>query len=188
MRTGARVSPSWPGGGTFEAGYVEADRSAAKLDKSPCRRGGPYVFKRELLAIEKAPKHEGRETLPATGDQAFLHFQQRHVRPAANETEQIVAMGLYPTGTTISPRRSRRDLALDFEACHPAHGAGDADPKTLGRRVARHAAFHHRPHNAFAKIVGERHPRRLLRTATIFKQIKPHSAIPPTIQFPRRPL
>src|SRR5260370_267216 len=90
--------------------------------------------------------------------------------------------------TSISPRRSRRDLALGFEARHPAHGAGDADPKTLGCRVARHATFHHRPHNAFAKIVGKRHPRRLLRTATIFKQIKADSGIPPTIQFARRPL
>ena len=127
------------------------------------------------MAIEKAPKHGGRETLAAIGDQAFLYFQQRHVRPAANETEQIVAMGLYPTGTTISPGRSRRDLTLGFEARHPAHGAGDADPKTLGCRVARHATFHHRLHNAFAKIVRKRHPRRLLRTATIFKQIKADS-------------
>ena len=136
----------------------------------------------------KSAKHRGRETLTAIGDQAFLDFQQRHVRPAANETEQIVAMGLYTTRTTISPRRSRRDLALGFEARHPAHGAGDADPKTLGCRVARHATFHHRPHNPFAKIVGKRHPRRLLRTATIFKQIKADSGIPPTIQFARRPL
>ena len=96
-----------------------------------------------LMAIEKAPKHRGRKTLTAIGDQAFLYFQQRHVRSAANETEQIVAMGLDTTRTTISPRRSRRDLAFGFEACHPAHGAGDADPKTLGCRVARHAAFHH---------------------------------------------
>ena len=77
------------------------------------------------MAIEKAPKHRGRKTLAAIGDQAFLYFQQRHVRPAANETEQIVAMGLYTTRTTISPRRSRRDLAFGFEARHPAHGAGD---------------------------------------------------------------
>src|SRR5260370_17944094 len=83
------------------------------------------------MAIEKAPKHRGRETLTAIGDQAFLYFQQRHVRPAANETERVVGMGLYTTRTTTSPRRSRRDLALGFEACHPAHGAGDADPKRL---------------------------------------------------------
>ena len=37
------------------------------------------------------------------------------------------------------------------------------------------------PHNAFAKIVGKRHPRRLLRTATIFKQIKADLGTFPTI-------
>jgi hypothetical protein len=97
-------------------------------------------------------------------------------------------MGLDAAGTTISPGRSRRDLALGFEARHPAHGAGDADPKTLGCRVARHATFHHGLHNAFAKIVRKRHPRRLLCTATIFKQIKADSGIPRAIQFARRPL
>jgi len=126
--------------------------------------------------------------LAAIGDQAVLYLQQRDVRSPANETEQIVAMGLYATGTTVSPRRRWRDLPLAFEARHPAHGAGDADPKTLGRRVARHAPFHHRTDNAFAKIVGKRHPRRPLCTATIFKQIKADSGIPPTIQFARIPL
>ena len=43
-------------------------------------------------------------------------------------------------------------------------------------------------YNPFAKIDGKRHPRRLLRTATIFKQIKANSGIHPTIQFARRPL
>ena len=163
-------------------------RRCFRTSERCCSSACADFFKSDLVAIEKAPKHGGRETLTAIGDQAFLYFQQRHVRSAANETEQIVAMGLYPTGTTISPGRSRRDLALGFEARHPAHGAGDADPKTFGRRVARHAAFHHRPHNALAKIVGKRHLRRLLRAATIFKQIKADSGIPPTIQFARRPL
>ena len=140
------------------------------------------------MAIEKAPKHGGRETLAAIGDQAFLYFQQRHVRPAANETEQIVAMGLYPTGTTISPGRSRRDLTLGFEPRHPAHRACDAHTETLGGRIARQPAQNDRLHNAFAKIVRKRHPRRLLRTATIFKQIKVDSGIPRTIQYARRPL
>ena len=140
------------------------------------------------MAIEKAPKHGGRETLAAIGDQAFLYFQQRHVRPAANETEQIVAMGLDAAGTTISPGRSRRDLTLGFEARHPAHRAGDADAKTLGCRVARHATFHHRLHNAFAKIVRKRHPRRPLHAATTLNQIKADSGIPPTIPFARKPL
>src|SRR3984885_6388614 len=130
------------------------------------------------MAIEKAPKHGGRETLAAIGDQAFLNFQQRHVRPAANETEQIVTMGLDTTRTTIAPRRSRRDLPFGFETRHPAYGAGDADPKTLGRRVARHTLFHHRSYHAFAKIVGKRHPRRLLRAAATFNHNKSDSGIP----------
>src|SRR5271166_6097995 len=137
-----------------------------------CSSACADFFKGDRMAIEKAPKHGGRETLAAIGDHAFLDLQQRHVRPAANETQKIVAMGLYSTGTTVSPRRRRRDRPLGFEARHPAHRAGDADPKSLGRRVARHAAFHHRSHDTFAKIVGKRHPRRLLRTATIFKQVK----------------
>jgi hypothetical protein len=130
------------------------------------------------MAIEKAPQHGRREMLAAIGDQAILYLQQRHVRSPANETKQVVAMGLYATGTTISPGPRRRDLTLGFETRHPAHGAGDADPKSPRRRVARHAPFHHRTHNAFAQIVGKRHPRRPLRAATIFKQIKADSGIP----------
>ena len=67
---------------------------------------------------------------------------------------------------------------LVLKRATPAHGAGDADPKSLGRRVARHAPFHHSPHDTFAKIVRKRHPRRLLRAATILKQIKADSGIP----------
>jgi len=55
------------------------------------------------MAIEKAPKHRRGEALAAIGDQPFLDFQERHVRPAANETEQIVAMGLDAARTAISP-------------------------------------------------------------------------------------
>ncbi len=43
MRTGTRVSPSWPGARP-EAGYVDADPSEGALDKTACRRGGPYVL------------------------------------------------------------------------------------------------------------------------------------------------
>jgi hypothetical protein len=68
------------------------------------------------MAIEKAPEHGGRETLTAIGDQAFLYLQQRHVRLAANATEHIVAMRLDPTGSTISSRRRRRNLAVGLTA------------------------------------------------------------------------
>src|SRR5271166_1614698 len=122
--------------------FVEAQVSSMNTRRAGSRSSCPANQSRRCLRTSErccssacAEKHGGREPLAAIGDQAFLDFQQRHVRPAANETEQIVAMGLYSTGTTVSPRRSRRDLALGFEARHPAHGAGDADPKTLGCRV-----------------------------------------------------
>ena len=140
------------------------------------------------MAIEKAPKHGGRETLAAIGDQAFLYFQQRHVRPAANETEQIVAMGLDATGTTISPDRSRRDLTLGFEPRHPAHRACDAHTETLGGRVARQPAQNDRLHHPLAKIIGKRHPRRLLPAAGIINQNSSDSGIPQSIPSVRIPL
>jgi hypothetical protein len=66
------------------------------------------------MAIEKAPQHGRREMLAAIGDQAILYLQQRHVRSPANETKQVVAMGLYATGTSpvrdgeISPLALKR--------------------------------------------------------------------------------
>jgi hypothetical protein len=141
-----------------------------------------------LMAIEKAPKHRGRETLAAIGDQASLDFQRRHVRPAANEAEHIVAMGLDPTGTTISPRRRRRDLPLGLEARHPAHGAGDANPKSLGRRVARHAPSTTAPQRVHKDPRKAPCPAGPFPATTLLKQIKADSGIPPTIQFARRPL
>jgi hypothetical protein len=47
LHLGPRLGP--------EAGYVEADWSFGALDKITCRRGGPYVFKAELLGVNKVP-------------------------------------------------------------------------------------------------------------------------------------
>ena len=82
----------------------------------------------------------------------------------------------------------------------PPVGAGEISPLALKRATQRTAlamltpkrlaaalrdmpAFHHRLHDTFAKIVGKRHPRRLLPAAGIINQIKANSGIPPTIQF-----
>ena len=81
------------------------------------------------------------KTLAAVGDQTLLDFQQRHIRLTANQTEQIIAMRLNAVRPTIPARRSRGDLAGRPEPPNPAYGAGDADPETLGRRIARHAPF-----------------------------------------------
>src|SRR5271166_7096305 len=76
-------------------------------------------------------------------------------------------MRLNAARAAIPARRSRRNLASGSEALQPAYGAGDADPETLGRRVARHAPYYNSVHNTFAKILGKRHSRRLLRAASI---------------------
>ena len=88
------------------------------------------------MTIEKSPKYGGRETLAAIGDQALPYLKKRYVRLAANKAEQIIPMRLDALGTMIPARRRRGHLARGMEATNPAYGAGDADTKTLGRRVA----------------------------------------------------
>ena len=121
------------------------------------------------MTIEKPPKYGGRETLAAIGDQALPYLKKRYVRLAANKAEQIIPMRLDALGTMIPARRHRGRLARGMETPNPANGAGDADPETLGRRIARQAPFDHRINHTFAKIVGKRHRRRFLGAAIIFK-------------------
>src|SRR5271165_5111474 len=116
-----------------------------------CMRG---FFECDLVPIEEAPDHGQRKTLAAVGDQPLLDFQQRDVRLTTNETKQIFAMRLNAVRTPIPARRRRGNLAGGLEALQPTHGAGDADPKTLGRRVARQAADHNSLHDTCAKIFG----------------------------------
>src|SRR5208282_1917183 len=68
-------------------------------------------FKSDLVAIEEAPDHGGGETLAAIGDQSLLDFQERHVRLTANETKQIIAMGLDAMGTAIPANCARGNPA-----------------------------------------------------------------------------
>jgi hypothetical protein len=68
---------------------------------------------------KKAPDHGGSEALAAIGDQAFLDLEQRHVRLAANETEQIVAMGPR-CGRSDDPRPSKPEKSRP----RPTFGSG----------------------------------------------------------------
>ena len=74
-------------------------------------------------------------------------------------------MAFDAAGPAIPARRSRRNLAAGAEALQPAHRAGMLTPKCLA------AALRDRPPTTtasttrFAKIVRQRHPRRLLRAA-----------------------
>src|SRR5262245_2246604 len=90
MRTGTRVSPSWPGLGP-EAGYVEADRSR-RTRRNHLQRGGPYVFKildrARRLSVVARPGREfavaHRPELPAEcllgdRDAEFLKYPLRQI-------------------------------------------------------------------------------------------------------------
>src|SRR5271166_6601519 len=63
-------------------------------------------------------------------------------------------MRLDAAGPAIPARRSRRNLAAGAEALQPAHRAGDADPETLGRRVARQAPDDNGLNHPLAKRLG----------------------------------
>jgi hypothetical protein len=117
------------------------------------------------VAIEEAPDHGGRKALAAVGDQPLLDFQQRDIRLATNEPEQIVAMRFDPLGTAIPARGSRGHLARAQEAMCPTNRAGDADLEALSRRVSRHTALENGLNHSFAKIVGMRHQSRLRNAA-----------------------
>ena len=97
-------------------------------------------------------------------------------------------MELDPLGPAVPAHRRGRNLTVGLEARHPAHRAGDAHAKTLGRRVARQPLVDHRLDNAFAKIVRKRHSRRLLHAAEMINQKLTNSRIPQPIQSVRIPL
>src|SRR5271170_3475142 len=107
-----------------------------KTSERSCSAACADFFKCDPVAIEEAPDHRRRETLAAIGDQPLLDLQQRHIRLATNEPQQIIAMRLDAAGAAVPARWSRGNLARRSEALQPAHGAGDADPESLGRRVA----------------------------------------------------
>jgi len=63
-----------------------------------------------------------------------------------------------PSRAMVAAERQGRDFAGGLETLDPAHGAGDADIEAPGGLVARETAENDRVHDAFAKIIGKRHP------------------------------
>jgi hypothetical protein len=106
-----------------------------------------------------------------------LLIGQGHVRLAPIEADKIIPMDFDPLGAPITAHRRGGNISGGFEARDQAHRAGDADAKTPGRRIARHALLDNRLHNPFSKIVGKRHVRRLLRAADSLNQISDDSGI-----------
>jgi hypothetical protein len=129
------------------------------------------------MAVEEAPEHGNREALAAILDQALLDLEQREIRRAADQAKQILALRLDTAGPAIAPRRRRRNLPRGVVTRHPAHRACDAHTETPGGRIARQPAQNHRLHHPLAKIIGKRHPRRLLPAAGIMNQNSSDSGI-----------
>src|SRR5208283_2983864 len=55
-------------------------------------RHAPFFFKGDLVTIEETPQHGDRKALAAIGDQPLLDLEQRHVRAAPDQAQEIVAM------------------------------------------------------------------------------------------------
>jgi hypothetical protein len=140
------------------------------------------------MAVEEAPEHGNRKALAAILDQALLDLEQRDVRRATDQAEQIVTLRLDTAGPAIAPRRRRRNLPRGLVTRHPAHRACDAHTETPGGRIARQPAQNDRLHHPLAKIIGKRHSRRLLPAAGIINQNSTDSGIPQSIQSARIPL
>jgi hypothetical protein len=55
------------------------------------------------MAVEEAPEHGNRKALAAIVDQPLLDLEQREVRRAADQSEQIVALRFDTAGPAIAP-------------------------------------------------------------------------------------
>src|SRR5271168_3420488 len=97
-----------------------------KTSERCCSWACADFFKCDPVEIEEAPDRGRRETLAAIDDQALLDFQQRHIRLATNEAQQIIAVRLDAAGAASA--QFRGNLARGSEALQPACGAGKADP------------------------------------------------------------
>ena len=86
----------------------------------------------------------------AIGDEPLLDLQQRDVRRAADQAQEVSAMRLDPPGATVSARGLGRNLARRQVELDPAHRAGDADFEASGRFGARAPARNDRVHDALA--------------------------------------
>ena len=117
------------------------------------------------MTVEETPQHGDRKALAAIGDQPLLDLEQREVRAAPDQAQEIVAMRLDPAGAAVAAGRRRGNFARGLEPLHPAHCARYAYFETRGRLIARQSAQDHRLDHPLAKIVGKNHPRRLLLAA-----------------------
>src|ERR1700752_4036372 len=59
-----------------------------------CSSACAVFFKGDLVTVEEGPKHEDRKALATMGDQPLLDLEQREVRAAPDQAQEIVVMRL----------------------------------------------------------------------------------------------
>src|SRR5271157_2619838 len=80
-----------------------------------CSSASAVFFKGDLVTVEETPQHGDRKALAAIGDQPLLDLEQRKVRPAPDQAQEIVAVRLDAAGAAVAAGRRRRKLARNFE-------------------------------------------------------------------------
>jgi hypothetical protein len=73
-------------------------------------------FKCDPVTIEETPQHGNREALAAIFDQALLDLEQRDVRRAADQAQQVVALRLDAAGPAIAPGPFKHRAGGHFRA------------------------------------------------------------------------
>src|SRR5208283_1432807 len=68
-----------------------------------CSSACAVFFKGDLVTVEETPQHGDRKALAAIGDQPLLDLEQREVRAAPDQAQEIVAMRLDPAGAAVTP-------------------------------------------------------------------------------------
>src|SRR5208337_1053057 len=84
-----------------------------------CSSACAVFFKGDPVTVEETPQHGDREALVAIGDQPLPDLEQRDVRRAPDQAQEIVAMRLDPARAAVAARRRRRNLARGCEPLHP---------------------------------------------------------------------
>ena len=96
------------------------------------RPGGPAhsrartFFKRDVVAVEKAPDHRRRHLLASRTLQTVADFVERKVRLAPMKAKQEIRVGLDALRTRVAAHRQRRVAAALAQRRHPTNCAGKA--------------------------------------------------------------
>src|SRR5438270_4251964 len=76
-----------------------------------CSSACAVFFEGDLVTVEEAPQHGDRKALATIGDQPLLYLEQREVRAAPDQAQQIVVMRLDPARAAVAAGRRRRNFA-----------------------------------------------------------------------------